>query len=106
MFLPGISIGIGHLTSDQIAHNIKRGVFQSKISNPSPDKLRYSLLGGFTIDIWMRLRPFTFQEETIGVDCITHGKYGYVDPTGESRNSDMTPFKLTLLDCSNVIITH
>ena len=25
------------------------------------------------------------QEETIGVDCITHGRYGYVDPAGEQR---------------------
>ena len=29
-----------------------------------------------------------FQEETIGVDCITHGRYGYVDPTGEHRNTN------------------
>ena len=27
-----------------------------------------------------------FQEETIGVDCITHGRYGYIDPAGEHRH--------------------
>lgn len=27
----------------------------------------------------------TFKEETIGVDCITRGKYGYVDPDGLKR---------------------
>ncbi|XP_038213837.1 protein piccolo [Zerene cesonia] len=27
----------------------------------------------------------TFKEETIGVDCITRGKYGYVDPDGLRR---------------------
>lgn len=27
----------------------------------------------------------TFKEETIGVDCITRGKYGYVDPDGNRR---------------------
>ena len=27
----------------------------------------------------------SFKEETIGVDCVTHGKYGYIDPTGEVR---------------------
>jgi len=32
----------------------------------------------------------SFKEETIGVDCITHGKYGYVDPTGESREYSYT----------------
>jgi len=25
------------------------------------------------------------QEESIGIDCITKGKYGYIDPTGEVR---------------------
>jgi len=25
------------------------------------------------------------QEETIGMDCITHGKYGYTDSFGEPR---------------------
>ena len=28
---------------------------------------------------------FLFQEEVIGLDCITQGKYGYIDPTGEVR---------------------
>merc|ERR1711936_366118 len=32
----------------------------------------------------------SFKEETIGVDCITHGKYGYVDPTGEQREYSYT----------------
>ncbi|CAK1555143.1 unnamed protein product [Leptosia nina] len=27
----------------------------------------------------------TFKEETIGVDCITRGKYGYIDPDGLRR---------------------
>ena len=27
----------------------------------------------------------SFKEETIGVDCVTHGKYGYIDPNGEVR---------------------
>lgn len=27
----------------------------------------------------------SYKEETIGVDCITRGKYGYIDPTGEVR---------------------
>lgn len=27
----------------------------------------------------------TFKEETIGVDCVTRGKYGYVDPEGVKR---------------------
>lgn len=27
----------------------------------------------------------SFKEETIGVDCITRGKYGYVDPDGLKR---------------------
>lgn len=27
----------------------------------------------------------TFKEETIGVDCVTRGKYGYVDPDGVKR---------------------
>ena len=28
----------------------------------------------------------SFKEETIGVDCVTHGKYGYIDPTGKVRD--------------------
>ena len=31
----------------------------------------------------------SFKEETIGVDCVTHGKYGYIDPTGEVREIEM-----------------
>ena len=27
----------------------------------------------------------TFKEETIGADCVTRGKYGYVDPEGVKR---------------------
>lgn len=27
----------------------------------------------------------SYKEETIGVDCITRGKYGYVDPDGVRR---------------------
>uniref|UniRef100_A0A6B2E799 Putative conserved secreted protein n=1 Tax=Phlebotomus kandelakii TaxID=1109342 RepID=A0A6B2E799_9DIPT len=27
----------------------------------------------------------SFKEETIGIDCITHGRYGYIDPDGEKR---------------------
>merc|ERR1712051_1081873 len=27
----------------------------------------------------------SFKEETIGVDCITIGRYGYIDPLGEVR---------------------
>lgn len=27
----------------------------------------------------------TFKEETLGADCITRGKYGYVDPDGVRR---------------------
>lgn len=27
----------------------------------------------------------TFKEETIGTDCVTHGKYGYIDPDGVRR---------------------
>lgn len=27
----------------------------------------------------------TFKEETIGTDCVTRGKYGYVDPEGVKR---------------------
>lgn len=27
----------------------------------------------------------TFKEETIGVDCVVRGKYGYVDPEGVKR---------------------
>ncbi|XP_019881981.2 uncharacterized protein LOC109609701 isoform X2 [Aethina tumida] len=27
----------------------------------------------------------TFKEETLGVDCVTRGKYGYVDPDGVKR---------------------
>ncbi|KAL1139132.1 hypothetical protein AAG570_009192 [Ranatra chinensis] len=27
----------------------------------------------------------TFKEETIGVDCVTRGKYGYIDPDGVRR---------------------
>ncbi|KRT81385.1 Insect cuticle protein, partial [Oryctes borbonicus] len=27
----------------------------------------------------------TFKEETIGIDCITRGKYGYTDPDGVRR---------------------
>jgi len=32
----------------------------------------------------------SFKEETIGIDCITHGKYGYVDPDGEVREYSYT----------------
>merc|ERR1711962_1624821 len=32
----------------------------------------------------------SFKEETIGVDCVTHGKYGYIDPTGELREYSYT----------------
>jgi len=32
----------------------------------------------------------SFKEETIGVDCVTHGKYGYIDPTGEVREYSYT----------------
>lgn len=28
----------------------------------------------------------SFKEETIGIDCITRGSYGYVDPDGEKRD--------------------
>jgi len=31
-----------------------------------------------------------FKEETIGIDCITHGKYGYTDPSGEIREYSYT----------------
>lgn len=27
----------------------------------------------------------TFKEETLGIDCVTRGKYGYVDPDGVRR---------------------
>lgn len=27
----------------------------------------------------------SFKEETIGIDCITRGVYGYIDPDGEKR---------------------
>lgn len=27
----------------------------------------------------------TFKEETIGTDCVTRGKYGYIDPEGVKR---------------------
>uniref|UniRef100_A0AAG5CT22 Uncharacterized protein n=1 Tax=Anopheles atroparvus TaxID=41427 RepID=A0AAG5CT22_ANOAO len=27
----------------------------------------------------------SFKEETIGIDCVTRGRYGYVDPDGEKR---------------------
>jgi Insect cuticle protein len=27
----------------------------------------------------------TFKEETLGVDCVVKGKYGYVDPDGTKR---------------------
>lgn len=27
----------------------------------------------------------SFKEETIGTDCVTYGKYGYVDPDGNRR---------------------
>lgn len=27
----------------------------------------------------------TFKEENIGIDCITRGKYGYIDPDGNKR---------------------
>ena len=30
------------------------------------------------------------QEETIGTDCVTHGSYGYVDPTGSAREYSYT----------------
>lgn len=33
---------------------------------------------------------FCFKEETIGTDCVTHGRYGYVDPTGEAREYSYT----------------
>ncbi|VVC34909.1 Hypothetical protein CINCED_3A017475 [Cinara cedri] len=32
----------------------------------------------------------TFKEETIGVDCVTRGKYGYVDPEGVKREYSYT----------------
>lgn len=32
----------------------------------------------------------SFKEETIGVDCVTHGKYGYIDPNGEVREYSYT----------------
>lgn len=27
----------------------------------------------------------TFKEETLGIDCVISGKYGYVDPDGVKR---------------------
>lgn len=27
----------------------------------------------------------SFKEETIGVDCMVRGKYGYIDPDGNRR---------------------
>ena len=33
----------------------------------------------------MMLSDIDIQEETIGVDCITHGRYGYTDSYGEQR---------------------
>lgn len=32
----------------------------------------------------------TFKEETIGADCVTRGKYGYVDPEGVKREYSYT----------------
>jgi len=32
----------------------------------------------------------SYKEETIGIDCVTHGKYGYIDPTGEVREYTYT----------------
>lgn len=32
----------------------------------------------------------SFKEETIGIDCVTHGKYGYIDPAGEVREYSYT----------------
>jgi len=32
----------------------------------------------------------SYKEEKIGVDCITRGKYGYIDPTGEVREYSYT----------------
>merc|ERR1712048_74442 len=32
----------------------------------------------------------SFKEETIGTDCVTQGRYGYVDPTGEAREYSYT----------------
>merc|ERR1711874_94401 len=31
-----------------------------------------------------------YKEETIGMDCITHGRYGYIDPNGEQREYTYT----------------
>jgi len=31
-----------------------------------------------------------FKEETIGIDCVTHGKYGYTDSNGEPREYSYT----------------
>ena len=45
--------------------------------------------GGFKVTFLLSPLPLAFlwvcsvQEETIGVDCITHGKYGYTDSYGE-----------------------
>lgn len=39
--------------------------------------------GGFKVIFLLCL--YCVQEETIGVDCITRGKYGYTDSYGEKR---------------------
>lgn len=32
----------------------------------------------------------TFKEENIGIDCVTRGKYGYIDPDGVRREYSYT----------------
>ncbi|XP_050430454.1 uncharacterized protein LOC126839281 [Adelges cooleyi] len=59
-------------------HRTKKPVAQvlRRYSDGNPDG---SITWGYEND------DGTFKEETIGVDCVTRGKYGYVDPEGVKR---------------------
>ena len=46
------------------------------------------------------------QEETIGVDCVTRGKYGYTDPAGELRQYSYTSGLPCNPDTRKVSPTH
>lgn len=48
----------------------------------------------------------SFKEETIGVDCITRGIYGYIDPDGEKRVRNEVLSLLNGLHKSSYIMSH
>ncbi|XP_055547101.1 uncharacterized protein LOC129731268 isoform X2 [Wyeomyia smithii] len=76
-----------HLDDENRPHNSRQHSDNERRRKPVAQILRKwreehedgSITWGFEND------DGSFKEETIGIDCVTRGRYGYVDPDGEKR---------------------